>query len=148
MLSGKRWEETKLVLEAASLPSGARRCFSLATHRYVRSSAVCSSPPHCAQNWTQSRSAAFCPIIKVLNKLSMPTTLGSERKYPLFTASKSGSPCSSRRQVPLRGVKMLQQPSSFKQIHLECLEFLSLQELAQFRATLSMNNKGFGGQET
>lgn len=30
-------------------------------------------PPHCAQNWTQSRSAAFCPIIKVLNELSLPT---------------------------------------------------------------------------
>lgn len=87
----------------------------------------------------------FVPSSKFSTALQANTTLGSERKSPLVTARESGSPCSSWRQVPLRGLKMLQQPSSFKQIH---LEFLSRQDLAQFRATLSMSNMGFGGQET
>lgn len=147
-LSGKRWEETKLVLEVASVPSGAHRCFSMATHGYVQFSAVCSSPTLCSELVSVQVSGLLSHHQSSQQALHANTMLGSERKYPLFTARESGSPCSSRRQVPLRGVKMLEQPSSFKQIHLECLEFLSLQELAQFRATLCMNNMAFGGQET
>lgn len=44
-LPGKRWGETKGVLETSPSPSGGPRCYPIATHRHVRPSAAFSWPP-------------------------------------------------------------------------------------------------------